>query len=296
MRVAQIILSGASEYERKSQRIDAALPGVERAEDAGGFDLAHVYGPAPLPRLRIGAPYVANAPMPRRWWQRRLPQPRAVVTPFDLPEAVEEAFFAAPAQPTHASSLMPHATSSGLRTQDSGLSLQHSALGTQHSALATQHPALSTQHSVGVFLRASVRNIIEQTMHRLERTRDDIVWRAFEAPPGPGEMASVAVWVDPAIETDDYDGCTAEALVAGRVVVASRTPVNLLRTEKGRTALLVPPRDSNELTHAILAALFKPESGQQRAAAARQTISKFRPRQRHRALTALYETLLHRPL
>jgi glycosyltransferase involved in cell wall biosynthesis len=105
-------------------------------------------------------------------------------------------------------------------------------------------------------------------------------------------MSEVKVWVDPAIDVHDYDGFTAEALAAGRIVVASRTPVNLQRSEKGRTALLVPPNDPNELTHAILAALFKSETGQQRAIAARQTISKFRPRQRLRVLAALYETLV----
>ena len=49
-----------------------------------------------------------------------------------------------------------------------------------------------------------------------------------------------------------------------------------------------PP--ANELTHAILAALFKPEVAQQKIEAARQTISKFHPRQRLRALTQLIET------
>src|SRR5258708_5679285 len=95
MRVAQIILAGASLYEMKMQRIDAALPGVECVDNAFGFDLAHVYGPSPLPRRRIGVPYVANARMPQHWWQPRIPQPRAVVTPFEIPEAVEETFFAA---------------------------------------------------------------------------------------------------------------------------------------------------------------------------------------------------------
>jgi glycosyltransferase involved in cell wall biosynthesis len=128
-------------------------------------------------------------------------------------------------------------------------------------------------------------------MHRLDRTRDDITWLLFDAPPSPDELASVGVWVDPAIDERDYDGFTAEAMAAGRVVVASRTAINVHRAEKGRTALLVPAGDPNELTHAILAALFKSEVGQQRANAARQTISKFRARQRHRVLAALYETL-----
>ena len=84
----------------------------------------------------------------------------------------------------------------------------------------------------------------------------------------------------------------AEALVAGNVVVASRTIINVTRLEKGRTGFLAPPNDPNELTHAILAALFKPELAQETLAAARQTISKYRPRQRLRALVPIYESLL----
>jgi hypothetical protein len=275
MRVAQIILAGASLYELKSQRIDAALPGVERADAAIGFDLAHVYGPPSLPRLRIGVPFAANARMPQHWWQPRIPQPRAVVTPFDMPEAVEEIFFTA-----NAESMNP------------GTDTRNPTPDPRQQETELQHSALSTPHTVGVLLRRSVQNIVEQTMHRLQRTREDIAWKLFETPPGPQEMTSITVWIDPAIDADDYDGFTAEALVTGRVVVASRTPINLQRTEKGRTALLVPANDSNELTHAILTALFKPEVGLERGIAAQQTISKFRPRRRHRALATLYETLL----
>jgi hypothetical protein len=61
--------------------------------------------------------------------------------------------------------------------------------------------------------------------------------------------------------------------------------------EKGRTGVLVPPRDATELTHAILTALFKPESVQPRLSAAQQTISKFRPRQRLRVLLQMYENV-----
>jgi glycosyltransferase involved in cell wall biosynthesis len=75
-------------------------------------------------------------------------------------------------------------------------------------------------------------------------------------------------------------------------VVAARTRVNSLRLEKGRTGWLVPMRDPNEMTHAILSALFKPEVAQARVEAAKQTISKFRTRQRMRVLLQLYETLI----
>src|SRR5439155_7230791 len=108
----------------------------------------------------------------------------------------------------------------------------------------------------------------------------------------PTDFDQFDIWVDPATDDDDYDGFVAEALVAGKIVVASRTPMNVKRLEKGRTGILVPPGDPNELTHAILAALFKPELGQAKTSAAKQTNSKFRPRQRLRALTPIYESLL----
>ncbi len=88
MRIAQLILPGASYYERKSQRVDAtalAAGGHEAqvVEDHAGFDLVHVYGPAVLPRLRLSVPYVANGAMGRSWWQPPLPQPRVVVAPIE---------------------------------------------------------------------------------------------------------------------------------------------------------------------------------------------------------------------
>ena len=145
--------------------------------------------------------------------------------------------------------------------------------------------------TVASFARPKLRNVIEQTLSRIQRTRDDIEWLAFERPPTVEEMTSIAVWVDPATSPDDRDGFVAEAVVAGRMCVATRTPVNAARLENGRTGLLVPPSDPNELAHAILAALFKPEVAQQKIDAARQTRSKFRPRQRQRALESIYESL-----
>jgi glycosyltransferase involved in cell wall biosynthesis len=265
MRIAQLILPGASHYERKSQRIDAAqlnaaghVVEVVDGDVAGGptgFDLAHIYGPPTLPRRRLNVPYVANAAMRRSWWQLPMSQPDVVVAPVQkegstlVPEAVDGSWFGT------------------AEARDSGL-------------------------VVGTFVRPSVKNVIEQTMHRLAVIRDDITWYLFDTPPAVEELSQVGAWLDPAIEGDDYDGFTAEALAAGLAVVATRTPINLQRADKGRSALLVPADDPNELTHAILAALFKPEVSQQRAFSARQTIAKFRPRQRLRVLLPLYETLL----
>jgi glycosyltransferase involved in cell wall biosynthesis len=232
MKIAQIVAPGASEYERKSQRVDfAALTqaghqvAVYQSADVDA-EIAHVYGKA-----------------------RRVRIPHVVEGELEIPEAVEEHYW----------------SSDGLK------------------------PVL---HLCGSFARRGIRNVIEQTYARLTRTRDDIEWRLFERPPTPSELAEVAVWVDPALTDDDRDGFVAEALVSGNVVVASRTTINVQRLETGRTGFLVPPNDPNELTHAILAALFKSELGQAKASAARQTISKFRPRQRLRALTPIYESLL----
>ena len=148
----------------------------------------------------------------------------------------------------------------------------------------------SAGNGIGVFVRPSVRHLLEQTRARLHRTRDDVEWHLFDRVPTPDDIAQVAVWLDPAVADDDFDGFVAEALVMGRIVVASRTPINVQRLEKGRTGFLVPP-DANEMTHAILTALFKPEVGLPRSDAIRQTVAKFRPKQRLRVLIALYERL-----
>ena len=138
--------------------------------------------------------------------------------------------------------------------------------------------------------RVGIDRIIDLTLHRLHRFRDDIDWLVFDHAPTLEELGGLDAWVDPVSSDTDFDGFVAEALAAGLAVVATRTPINLQRTEKGRTALLVP-HDPNELTHAILAALFKAEVHRPRIDAARQTISKFRAKHRVRALAQIYETL-----
>jgi Glycosyl transferases group 1 len=240
MRVAQLTLRDASEYEKKCQRVDRVALAAEHeiVENERDADIVHVYGSG-VRRPR------------RRWFEIAAARPPHSTTPLKdaqdtfIPEAVEEQYFA--------------------------------------------HDAIDGA-GVGVFVRRSVKPLIEQTQHRVHRTRDDIAWHFFDRVPAPDDIAQVAVWLDPAVADDDFDGFVAEALAMGRIVVASRTPLNVQRLEKGRSGFLVPP-DANEMTHAILTALYKPEVGRPRADAARQTVSKFRPRQRLRALTALYERL-----
>jgi Glycosyl transferases group 1 len=264
MRIAQIVLPGASEYERKCQRVDfaALLPKHEVAlvsiADARGFDVAHIYAGPELPSRELRSfpiPYVASADVRRsRWPFGRPVEPEYVVSPLGtdhlLPEAVEDSYFE-------------------VKPAGSGLTL------------GTFGPR-----------RPGITKMVELTLARIHRFRDDVDWNLYDAIPSPAALAGVDVWVDPATAADDFDGYPAEALVVGLPVVASRTPLNSIRLEQGRTGFLVPPDDPNEMTHAILAALFKKEIAEARQQAARQTMSKFRPRQRLRVLSHMYETLI----
>lgn len=262
MRIAQVVLPDASEYERKAQRIDRTALGdqhevvIASLDDvaSSGAQVAHIYASGELPAsrfVRFPLPYVSSASLPKSRWSFRKPvEPDFVVTPLELPEAVEDTYF------DH-----PHVSRAG-------------------------------GHVVGTFKRESVRRMVEQTLARIERFRDDVIWRLFDHVPTPEDLAGVDLWADPAMSENDYDGFVAEALVVGLPVVASRTPVNAARLEQGRTGMLVPPGDPNEMTHAILSALFKPEVASNKVAAARQTASKFRSRQRLRVLTHMYRTLI----
>ena len=251
MRIAQIILPDASQYERKSQRADrAALAGrYEFVDDAGKADLAHVYG-SELPRgFRVPVPFISASPMKTsRWPWRRGAEPALVASWRELPEVVEDAYF--------------------VRAERPGANI------------------------VASFARKSTDSMVERTLARIHRFRDDVRWNVLDHVPTPEDLRKVDVWVDPAVEEEDLDGFTAEALVSGLPVVAARIDVNIARCEKGRTAFLVPRNDPNEMTHAILAALFKSEVAKEKIQAAGQTSSKFRTKQRLRVLTRLYETLI----
>jgi hypothetical protein len=274
MRIAQIVLPNASAYERKSQSIDAAGLAAQHEVTlytdphlaaARGADIAHVYASDELPTAAFRGfpiPYVSSVDLPAsRWPFRRPTRPALVTSPLfektaegrqsALPEAVDGAYFEQREHPVRSGSLF----------------------------------------TIGSFARSTTRNAVEQTEARLQRFRNDVQWIELAHPPGPADLTRVDVWVDPAVRADDFDGFTAEALVSGLPVVASRTPLNERRLERGRTGFLVPPGDPNELAHAILAALFKPEVAEGKKVAARQTTAKFRSVQRLRVLIHLYETL-----
>ena len=279
MRIAQIVFPGATEYERKCQRVDHAVLagahdvvvvsiGEARASHA---DVAHVYAGGELPVapfVRFPIPYVSSADVRRsRWPFRRAVEPDYVVSPIlekveqsryqPLSEAVEERYF---------------------------------SVEDRRSRLSGQ-AGVPVPHIIGSFAREDLKPMVEQTLARIARFRDDVTWHLFERPPEPDDLAGVDLWVDPAVDERDFDGFAAEALVAGLPVVAARTKINTMRLEHGRTGFLVKPRDPNEMTHAILSALFKPEVAAGKLNAARQTASKFRAKQRLRVLAHMYETL-----
>lgn len=257
MRVAQIVLPSASPFERRNQRADAeGLRGKHEIVPLAEAEVAHVYASEELsPRDFLGfpVPYLAGAPMKSARWS--LPWQRKP----RMPSAV----------------LDPLATPEAVEER-----------------YWNAPRAARTTKTVGSFDRPAARNLVEQTVARIERFRDDVRWRVFADPPSPEDLAGVDAWADPADSDSDLDGFVAEALVVGLPVVAVRTAMNAIRLERGRTGWLVPPRDPNEMTHAILAALFKSELAENKLAAARQTISKFRARHRTRVLGQAYETLL----
>lgn len=280
MRIAQIVLPGASEYERKSQRADHEALAAQHEPvvvDASSVadakaDVAHVYATGALPASlfrNFPLPYVASADLAQARVSflerfRRPPAPSFVFSPLAekggngrlqlLPEAVEQRYWNA---------------------------AERKPLDDDRELFV-----------IGSFSREPLRNMVEQTVVRLHRFRSDIEWRVISHVPSPRDLAGVDVWVDPAIDENDFDGYVAEALVAGVPTVASRTPMNERRLEKGRCGALVPTRDPNELTHAILTTLFKREVRESRTIAARQTVSRFQARQRLRILLHAYETVV----
>jgi glycosyl transferase family 1 len=285
MRIAQVILPAASEYERKSQRLDqsglASKHEVVVVEPDAlrhtATDVVHFYGNDLAVKLIKGLrrPFIASAEPhvgPLTFTFRRPPQPRYIVSPI------------APIDPDARVQLLPEAV------DDSYFGIRDSGLGAENRIPNPQSP-IPTIGTFGAH-RIGVSNMIEQTLVRLHRTREDVRWSLFDAAPTPDDLRAVDVWVDPATSESDFDGFVAEASAAGKAVVASRTTINSQRLEKGRTGFLVPPRDPNELAHAILTALFRSEAAKLKIEAAKQTAGKFRARQRLRVLERIYETLV----
>ena len=264
MRIVQVVSPAATVFELTCQKADfeelSASHDVTVASSAKpGADgaVGHFYG--------AGKKTIAWLGKGKRWFSRR---PTVAISPVEeagfslVSEAVEDRYFGS-------SKLEARSANSEFELRASSFEVA----------------------SVGVLSRPSVKNAINQVIARVHRTRSDIDFLVFDDAPEPEALSKLDVWIDPAVDEHDFDGFVAAALAAGLPVVASRTKINAQRLEQGRTGWLVPVNDPNELTHAILSALFKPEVAQQKVHAARQTISKFRPRQRLRALTAIYESV-----
>lgn len=126
-----------------------------------------------------------------------------------------------------------------------------------------------------------------QAFARIMRTRDDVEWREYETVPEPHELDRLALWVDPSAGAD---GGSLEAIVRGLPTIASREPLHLRRSDDGAAARLVPPRDANELAHAVVNAIFRPETMEAPLLRARAIRHRFAPSQRAARLVTVYES------
>lgn len=276
MVIAQMLTRSASEYDRKHQQIDADLLGQtddvrtfaettsgwvgakgEVETDAALADqlrsaaLVHVYG-AELPSIlrRHPTPYVASFAPPRNGWLwNRLPQPAIVLTGADaIPESVADEFF-----------------------------------DTRSVAAANRVVEIGSRSA-----SPEARRVAELTIARIARLRSDVRWKFFDVAPAAGQIKRLSLWVDPSPTDTAVNTFVAEALAADVPVVAARTPLNELRLERGTAGLLVKPNDPNELAHAVLSALFKPEVMTQRREVAQQVAARLRPEHRIARLRAIY--------
>src|SRR4051794_39030561 len=145
--IAQLLLPDASEYERKSQRIDfAALSQEHQFGEIAKADIVHIYAPDdfdPAIVRDIGLPYVSNArPKNRRF--RKSVQPHSVISPIKetvetfIPEAVDEIYF---------------------------------------DNREARQPG--NRATVGSYRRKTTNNLIELTVARIHRFRDDVDWLLF---------------------------------------------------------------------------------------------------------------------
>lgn len=146
--------------------------------------------------------------------------------------------------------------------------------------------------SVGYVERGSVRDIIQSVRARAERFRSDIRWVPLDPEFRPDELEPVSLFLDPAAREDDRDGGVAQAMVASIPVVAARTSINVLRTMGGSAGALVPIGDQNEMVHAILNQLFRPEQTRSLLETSNANIERFSRSNRMRHLEQAWRALL----
>lgn len=276
MRVARLVLPSRSHFDLKCLRLDrdgasghddvtfgvgaeagsGSLSGSERELARRLRDFApsilHVYGSGLVPHRLVSAaaaPWIADRTLSAsRPLIGRAPATQALALGSSIPEPVADEFFAPRAH-----------REGGARPRVGSI---------------RQSPRTAT-----------ARDLVEA---RIRRFRDDVDWALFDAPPSAEEMARLDLWVDLADDDAELDGLVAEALVLGLPVVATRTPANRIRTGDGRAALLCPKGDPNELAHAVVTMLFKPERREPILAAASSLREQFRPAARHAALLRAY--------
>jgi hypothetical protein len=272
VRVLQILTPGASQYERKAQRLDLEMAARENEVETmaltggnlsipekDGWSVVHVYGPpdSALPLLRkLRLPYVASS-RPERPFLRwpGAGDPAASSSPLEgLPEAVDAEYLAVP---------------------------------------TPRFPRVPGRYAIGSCLpdRDGVREICHTTMSRLASFRDDVEWLLFDETPSAEEMAQADVWVDPTTDLADWDGASAEAMAGGILTIASRTPIALLRSGDGAAGILVRPGDPNELTHALARALFRPETTVGMREAASERAAQFEAGHRWKRLAGIYREI-----
>lgn len=276
MRIARVLLPSFSAFDLKCFRLDResgnatveafwtiAGPGAVDPQSVSERQLArelrdfapsilHVYGTGPVPQSLISAtnaPWLADRALePSRSLLGRRPRGRSKSLFDEIPEPVAMEFLG----PTGERPPIERPTIGALR----------------------RGPATVAR--------------CQLTDARIRRFRDDIDWRLFEAPPQANEMSSLSLWLDPTDDEDDLDGLVCEAIALGVPVVAARTAANRLRSDDGRAAALCPKRDPNEMAHAIVTTLFKPERAAQLLAAAAEIRDRFHPARRRQALLAAY--------
>lgn len=258
---SELITYSISDQLLRTNRGDLPLQRLPDELKRQNADLVHIYGSPQGSRqwLRgIPKPYLSafGVPKSRIPWSR-LPAPAAIVTPLSpdsLPEAVDDGYFAQADSPPR-----PHGP----------------------FVIGSAGPQ-----------RRGIDVMTKATMARLGRFRDDVEWRVFETIPSPAELQELDLWIDPALDDLDFDGGTAEALCSRKTVVASRTEVNRMRTDDGAAGLLVPVGDPNEMTHAILLGLFKPELRKPRSQRLITIGARFERSARSESLMKLYRSIL----
>lgn len=274
MKPVQILMPDASSFQQRSQRLDRSAleplmpietieigrPGRSRARRLirealarTGATVAHVYASSPLPggvMSLIEVPVVASVAGARP------------LLPWKRPREPRIRLGSSP------DNTLPPVVEEGWFTSG------NIAIGDGGTR-------------IGVLLRdGEARDLVEGARQRISRFRDDVRWVTFNQVPTPEEMRQISVWFAPS--SDDPDNGVPEAMAAARAIVAVRSEASRRLLAEGAAGFLVPASDANEVTHAILAALFKPELNAPRRQRAREAAEEFRAARRAERLIEIY--------